>query len=57
MKKLIESGCYSTVAISTMIPCNSQGEADTMQNPYIPNLYQIVEVIDETHRKNNNRQS
>ena len=47
MKKLIESGYYSTVAISTMIPCNPQEEADTTQNPYIPNLYQVVEVIDE----------
>ena len=47
MKKLIESGYYSTVAISTMIPCNSQEEADTTQNPYIPNLYQVVEVINE----------
>ena len=47
MTKLIESGYYSTVAISTMIPCNSQEDADTMQNPYIPNLYQVVEVIDE----------
>ena len=47
MKKLIESGYYSTVAISTMIPCNSQEEASTLQNPYIINLYQVVEVIDE----------
>lgn len=47
MKKLIESGYYSTVAISTMIPCKSQEDADTMQNPYVPNLYQVVEVIDE----------
>ncbi len=47
MKKLIESGYYSTVAISTMIPCKSQEGADTLQNPYIPNLYQVVEVIDE----------
>ena len=47
MKKLIESGYYSTVAISTMIPRESQEGADTLQNPYIPNLYQIVEVIDE----------
>ena len=43
MKKLIESGYYSTVAISTMIPCESQEGADTLQNPYIPNLYQVVE--------------
>lgn len=47
MKKLIESGYYSTVAISTMIPCNSQEDASTLQNPYIVNLYQVVEVIDE----------
>ena len=47
MKKLIESGYYSTVAISTMIQCKSQEDANTMQNPYIPNLYQVVEVIDE----------
>jgi len=47
MKKLIESGYYSTVAISTMIPCKSQEDANTLQNPYIPNLYQAVEVIDE----------
>ena len=47
MKKLIESGYYSTVAISTMIPCNSQEEASTLHNPYIINLYQVVEVIDE----------
>ena len=47
MKKLIESGYYSTVAISTMIPCESQEGANTLQNPYIPNLYQVVEVIDE----------
>ena len=47
MKKLIESGYYSAVAISTMIPCNLQEGADTLQNPYIPNLYQVVEVIDE----------
>ncbi len=47
MKKLIESGYYSTVAISTMIPCNSQEDANTLQNPYILNLYQVVEVIDE----------
>ena len=47
MKKLIESGYYSTVAISTMIPCESQEDASTLQNPYIINLYQVVEVIDE----------
>lgn len=47
MKKLIESGYYSNVAISTMIPCESQGDASTLQNPYIPNLYQVVEVVDE----------
>lgn len=47
MKKLIESGYYGTVAISTMIPCNSQEDANTSQNPYISNLYQVVEVIDE----------
>ena len=47
MKKLIESGYYSAVAISTMIPCESQGDASTLQNPYIINLYQVVEVIDE----------
>ena len=47
MKKLIESGYYSTVAISTMIPCNSQEDASTLQNPYVINLYQVVEVIDE----------
>ena len=47
MKKLLESGYYSTVAISTMIPCESQEDASTLQNPYIINLYQVVEVIDE----------
>ncbi len=47
MKKLIESGYYSTVAISTMMPCESQEHANTVQNPYIPNLYQVVEVIDD----------
>ena len=47
MKKLIESGYYSTVAISTMIPCESQEGADTLQNPYVINLYRVVEVIDE----------
>jgi len=47
MKKLIESGYYSTVAISTMIPCESQEDAGTLQNPYVINLYQAVEVIDE----------
>lgn len=47
MTKLIESGYYSTVAISTMIPCKSQEDANTLQNPYIPNLYQVVEVADE----------
>ena len=47
MTKLIESGYYSTVVISTMIPCESQEGASTLQNPYVPNLYQVVEVIDE----------
>ena len=47
MKKLIESGYYSTVAISTMIPCNLQEDASTLQNPYVLNLYRVVEVIDE----------
>lgn len=33
--------------LKAMIPCNSQDDASTLQNPYVPNLYQVVEVIDE----------
>ena len=51
MTILIESGFYSTVAISTMIPCSSQQDAERklniLQNPYIVNLYIITEAANE----------